>query len=317
MLQRLDRLPQATGAQICNPEDQVPKGEAGTEADGALSGSNGGFVLAAKDMGHGHGIMRVGVLLIKLDGPQAGFHPAPQTGLGIAPPSVSGKTGFDPRQPDVPIGRVRLGLDCLQEQLAGAVVRVGPDLVELPHAPPDEIPGGQAPGALGPALPLLPEEFGLDGSRDLLCYLILEHQDIADVAVIALSPDGAAGLRLGELGRDADVGAAPAHAATEDVANAQATGDLLCLDGFALEREGGTAGCDEQPAGFRQGRDDVVRDAISEVLLARGRRSGWRMGERQWKVYRSGFGSAGRPSARGARCPRLSRHRRGSAVRCS
>jgi hypothetical protein len=73
-------------------------------------------------------------------------------------------------------------------------------LVELPHAAPNEVPGCQTLGALGTSLPLLLEQFGLDGSRNLLGNLILKRQDVTNIAVIPLRPDGPSCLGLGELG---------------------------------------------------------------------------------------------------------------------
>ena len=62
------------------------------------------------------------------------------------------------------------------------------DLVELPHAAPNEVPSGQTLRALCTPLPLFPEKLGLDGSRNLVGDLILEREDVADIAVISFGP---------------------------------------------------------------------------------------------------------------------------------
>ncbi len=60
-----------------------------------------------------------------------------------------------------------------------------------------------------------------------------------------------------------------AHAALEHVAHAELAADLLHVDGPALVGEARVAGDHEQPADARQRGDDVLDDAVGEVLLLR------------------------------------------------
>src|SRR6185437_12436224 len=59
------------------------------------------------------------------------------------------------------------------------------------------------------------------------------------------------------------------HTALDDIADPELFGDLLRVDGPALEEERGIACDDEEPAQLRQRRDDVLADAVGEILLLR------------------------------------------------
>ena len=77
----------------------------------------------------------------------------------------------------------------------------------------------------------------------------------------------AAGGDIDELGGDAHVIAILAHAAFDDVADAEFFADLLQMDGFALVGERGVAGDHIEPAQLRQRGDDVLADAFGKIFL--------------------------------------------------
>ena len=60
-----------------------------------------------------------------------------------------------------------------------------------------------------------------------------------------------------------------AHAALDHVADAEFFGDLLHMDGFALVDEGRVARDHEEPAQLGQRGDDVLADAVGEIVLLR------------------------------------------------
>ena len=70
-----------------------------------------------------------------------------------------------------------------------------------------------------------------------------------------------------ELRRDAHAFAALAYAAFDDVADAEFLGDLLHVDGLALECERRVTCDHEEPAQLRQGRDDVLADPVRKIFL--------------------------------------------------
>ena len=76
-----------------------------------------------------------------------------------------------------------------------------------------------------------------------------------------------AGDGIDQLGRDPDAILRDLHAALQHVAHPQLLGHLLHLHRFALVGEGGVAGDDEELFEPGQGRDDILRHAIRDVIL--------------------------------------------------
>ena len=70
-------------------------------------------------------------------------------------------------------------------------------------------------------------ELRLDRGDDGIRYLVLDRENIGQVAIVTLRPEMAAGGDVIELNRDAHALAALAHAAFEDIADAEFLGDLL------------------------------------------------------------------------------------------
>ena len=110
-------------------------------------------------------------------------------------------------------------------------------------------------------------EMRLDRGNDRLGDLVLHGEDVGDVAVVALGPQMAAGGDIVELRGNAHLVAAPAHAAFDDVAHAEIMRDLVDVDRAALVDKRRVARDDEEPPQLGQRGDDVLADAVGEILL--------------------------------------------------
>ncbi len=71
------------------------------------------------------------------------------------------------------------------------------------------------------------QDFGFDGTGDLAGQVVLDGEDVGEVAVVAVAPDLDAGFRLDQFGAEAHAAAGLADAAVEDVAHAEVAGDGL------------------------------------------------------------------------------------------
>ena len=109
----------------------------------------------------------------------------------------------------------------------------------------------------------------LDRGDDGFGDLVLHREHVGEVAVVALRPEMAAGGDIVELRRDAHAVAALADAALDHIADAELLGDLFHVDGLALVDERRVARDHEEPAQLRQRGDDVLADAVGEILLLR------------------------------------------------
>ena len=140
--------------------------------------------------------------------------------------------------------------------------------MESPHAAHVVVPGVHGLRTLARRALLLDlSQLGLDRADDAIGNLVLHGKGIGEVAVVALAPQMGAGRRLDELRGDAHAVTRLAHASLEHIADAQIAPDLLDVDGLALVDEARVARDHEQPAPFRQCRDDVFADTVGEVLL--------------------------------------------------
>jgi hypothetical protein len=123
-------------------------------------------------------------------------------------------------------------------------------------------------GRLGRAAPAFgARQSGLYGGGDPRGDLVLQVEDVGQIAVVALGPEIGPVHRVEELAGDAHAPARLAHAALQHVANTQLRADLRQVDGLPLVGEGGIAGDDQKPPPFRQRRDDVLGDAVDEISL--------------------------------------------------
>ena len=149
---------------------------------------------------------------------------------------------------------VVLALAAMVQHLAGEDALVGRHVV-----------GGQPGRAVARRRLDPPRQGGDDRGRDL----VLDGEDVLEVAVVALGPEVVVGLGVDQLHGDAHPLPDLAHAAFDDVLHAELGGELLHLDRPALELERGVARDHEQLAEPRQLGDDVLGDAVGEELLLR------------------------------------------------
>ena len=78
-----------------------------------------------------------------------------------------------------------------------------------------------------------------------------------------------AGRRVDELCGDPDLGTRFAHASLDNVVHAEVFADFDNVDVLTFEGERGIAGDDEELRQLRQAGDDVLRNAVGEILLFR------------------------------------------------
>ena len=120
---------------------------------------------------------------------------------------------------------------------------------------------------LGDALALEFEQFRLDRAGDRPDDLVLQFEQVGQVAVVPLGHDVVVGVGPDQLCRNPHPMPRFPHAAFKDVARAQLLADLLDVDGLALVGEGRVAGDHREGAPAGEQRDDVLGDAVSEKFL--------------------------------------------------
>ena len=154
--------------------------------------------------------------------------------------------------------------------------RLGDDIVLSSHAPEmRQSPHHQTPGvqafrrvALGVEI-FRSVELRLDRGDDRLGDLVLHREHVGETAIVALRPDVASGCDVVELRRDAHTIAVLPHAAFDHVTDAEVFPDLLDVDGLALISKRRVARDDEEPAQLGKAGDEVLADAVREILLLR------------------------------------------------
>ena len=99
--------------------------------------------------------------------------------------------------------------------------------------------------------------------------LVLHGENIVERAIVALRPEVIAGCRVDELGRDPDARAGPPHAAFEDIADTELPTDTPHVAAAVAKLERRVARDDRYLPKARQFRDDVLGDAVREILLLR------------------------------------------------
>ena len=114
---------------------------------------------------------------------------------------------------------------------------------------------------------LLRRQSDLERGDDLGGHLVLDGKDVGEVAVVALRPEVPAGIGIDQLRRDPHPVAGAADAALEHGADAEFASDGADIDVLALVDEARVARDDHQPADFGQVGDDVLADAVGEILL--------------------------------------------------
>ena len=97
--------------------------------------------------------------------------------------------------------------------------------------------------------------------------LVLDREDVVELAVVGLRPQVRVGAGLDQLRRDPDRVARLAHRAFEHVRHVQRARDLRDSDFLALERERRGARRHLQLRNLRQQVQQFLRDAVGEVLV--------------------------------------------------
>ena len=157
-----------------------------------------------------------------------------------------------------------------QAQRLGVVL--AGELRQVPLRAHGRLPGVQALRILASrALHLRNEHLRRDDADDVARDLVLKDEQVGQLAIVFLRPEVSAGGGVDELGRDANAVRGAAHAAFENVANAELASDRPNVDRLAFEREAGIARNDEQRADARERGDEVFDNAVGEELLLRAR----------------------------------------------
>ncbi len=135
-------------------------------------------------------------------------------------------------------------------------------------APQVEVVGLEVLGRLGGELRLLLGR-ELDAQRlgDLVGDLVLHLEDVGHLAVVALRPDREAGRRVHELGADPQPVPGAAQAPFEGVAGRELPADVRRGRLLVAEREHRGARKDVQAVDLRQVGQDVLGDAVPQVLV--------------------------------------------------
>src|SRR5208283_1014628 len=80
-------------------------------------------------------------------------------------------------------------------------------------------------------------QFDLQGLNDLPGDLVLDYEDVVQLAIEAVGPEMSSGFRVDQLRGDPDAVASAADAALEHRPDAEFTGDLTDVDRLALVGE--------------------------------------------------------------------------------
>ena len=109
----------------------------------------------------------------------------------------------------------------------------------------------------------------LDPQRlgDLVRDLVLNGEDVGHLPVITLRPDGEAGRRVDELRVDPQPVPGAPQAALEGEVRPQLPADVRGRGLLVAEREDGGARKDVQTLDLREVRQDVLGDAVAQVLV--------------------------------------------------
>ena len=108
---------------------------------------------------------------------------------------------------------------------------------------------------------------GFDRSGDAAGNFILHGEDVAELPVVAFSPVMGTRKCVDELGANSQPIAAAAHTAFQHIAHAKLARDLAHVDRAVLVDERGVSSDDEQPSDAGKSGDQILCEAISEVVL--------------------------------------------------
>src|SRR5215472_9780301 len=109
----------------------------------------------------------------------------------------------------------------------------------------------------------------LEDAGDARSDLVLKVEDIFQRPIEMIRPQMRPGTRVDQLTGNADPITAPAHRPFEQVTDTQFLADPLHIDVLALIRKSRIAGGNKQPADAREGGNDLLDHAVSEIFLLR------------------------------------------------
>ena len=109
-------------------------------------------------------------------------------------------------------------------------------------------------------------------------HVVLKGEHVAEIALEAIGPDDPAGFHVAQLDVDPQPAALPLQTAVHEVADAQLGADHLGRHARLLEQEGRMARDHQKVAKPAEIGDDVCRDAIAQMGVAR---IAGQIGERQ------------------------------------
>ncbi len=154
------------------------------------------------------------------------------------------------------------------EQAPGEPVGVlGALIEELPAAQIELIGVHVAGRRPGDRLRLGRQQPDPEGSDDAAGDLVLHGEDVGEHPVVALGPEMPARGRVGQLRRDPNPLPGPADAPLQDVAGTQPGTHFTHVEGRPLEGEGRLARGHEQTGDLGEVGDEVVGDAVAEIVL--------------------------------------------------
>ena len=205
-----------------------------------------------------------GIVGVQRDRLAGGGQRQPAIGLGHVAELRPAHPVVD-RQPGMRLGEVGIELDRLQDQRPGRPV----GLAGIRHHDPaahEQVIGLEA-GRPPPRHRCRRRQHLGERGDHPPHDLVLQHEEIGQVAVEALGPEMAVGGRLDQLDVDPHPGRGPPHAALDDVAHAQLAGDGADVDRRRAIGEARIAGDDEQAGDLRQVGDEVLDQPVGEIFL--------------------------------------------------
>src|SRR5262249_40009719 len=110
----------------------------------------------------------------------------------------------DAAKPKMCLGHLRVELNRFSKQLSGLEGVFAPNLMEMPHTLPHQVPGVEIFRSANCRASLDVEQFRFNGACNALGDLVLDKEDAGEVSVIPLSPNVRSGRCIDQLRRDAD-----------------------------------------------------------------------------------------------------------------
>ena len=207
------------------------------------------------------------VTVVEGDRPNGLLTPRAQARLAVDPAHVRGKHVAETHQAS---SRrvVGIGFDGALQRLDSRRAVLARQAPEVRLRAGDQLPGAQVVGRTRKGADAFGrQQVGLDSRGDIAGDVVLHGEDVAEPSVVALRPVMRSRDGVDQLGADAQPIAVAAHAAFEHVTDAELARNLAHIDCAVLVDEGGVAGDDEQPSDLGKTSDEVLREAVSEVVL--------------------------------------------------